>query len=269
MRNIRNLKFRIYGFGVRCTVIIKHGLHGKHGRTAIFRRLKKELMVFRSTVRLSDGEVNDLWRFCVGLYNFILAESRSCSTEYDLIRASVLYLERFEHGFGRIIEERDKKAYLRGLLQSGVFYLCSYHTNCAEGHFDFQGKIYVSSKWRERCTDAKERRMVAAYIRNHRCDTIESVIGEPVYMVLRPNCRHFFIEVGVDEVLHNSRNKLLRKYGMVYVGVSSYEYSQYRKYYERLKVLLALRKVCPCDRLERDISNTRKLIKKWLTMVDR
>ena len=155
------------------------------------------------------------------------------------------------------------------LTDKGIFYLCSSHADCAKDHLDYQGKMYVSTDWRDRCPDEATKNRVRAYIRNHKCKTIEEIVGAPVYMTTRPNCRHYFIRMGVEEVMHNSINKLLREHKMIKNTVSSYEYNMYRMYYERLRALLALRDICPCLELEKDISKTRRIMKKWLSMINR
>jgi hypothetical protein len=113
---------------------------------------------------------------------------------------------------------------------------------------------------------------VGAYIRNHKCKTVEWVTWEPVYMVTRPHCRHYFIRLDTDEVLGRSVRSIRRQHGSTDSGDSrrsGYEYDNYRAYYERLKLLIGLRGVCPCLQLEKDIDKTRRIMKKWLAELDR
>ena len=273
MRNIRNLKFRIYGFEVRCAAIIGRGLARGKGKRPILAELKRELAAFRSTVKLTDGEANGLWLMCANEYKSVSktvwGKRADSESVYRAIRATLPYLEKIKNGLGRDIESRDKLSYLSQLTGEGIFYLCSSHTHCAEGHKDFQGKVYVSENWRERCPDSRTRRRVASYIRNHGCRTVEEIVGDPVYMVTRPNCRHYFVELDIEEVMHSGVKKLLKNHDMVHAGVNSYEYGQYRNYYERLKMLIGLRESCPCPKLEADITDTRRIMKKWLAMVSR
>ena len=191
------------------------------------------------------------------------------SRVYESMRKFIPFLEKIKNEIGKSIEIRDKKKYLDNLTDKGIFYLCSSHTDCAKDHLDYQGKMYVSTDWRSRCADETTKNRVGAYIRNHKCKTIEEIVGAPVYMTTRPNCRHYFIRMEVEEVMHNSINKLLRGHKMIKNTVSSYEYNMYRMYYERLRALLALRDICPCLELEKDISKTRRIMKKWLSMINR
>lgn len=270
MKNIRNLKFRIYSFEVRLLALISEGLINGKNKQQILRMLKKECLLFVGTVKLTDNEKNMIWKMCINMYNVLAkkvrGKRRNAETVYLSIRSLISSVEQFKNALGKNIEIRDKENYLNKLLSRGVFYLCSEHSNCAEGHLDFQGKIYISKDWEERCPE-ELKKSVKYYIKNHDCKTVEEIVSGPVYMVTRPNCRHYFRRVSLDEVLHGSKNKLLKKYDMKKSGVSSYEYLQYRKYYERLKVLIALRKICECDLLEKDIKETRVIMKKWLSVI--
>lgn len=273
MMQSKTLKFRIYSFEVRCAALISHGLVSKKGKQPILRELKKELLAFRSTVKLTESEANQLW---VTLVNTYISISRTVwskrtdnETVYRAIRTTLPHLERFKNQFGLDIENRRKLSYLHSLEQDKIFYLCSSHPGCAKDHEAYQGKIYVSENWRERCK-AEDTKKIEAYIKNHHCMTIEAVTNAPVYMMTRPNCRHYFISVGVEEVLTSSAKKILKKHHMIQSeGKDSYVYSQYRVYYERLKLMQKLRDVCPCLILEKDIKETQKLTKKWLSMLSR
>lgn len=268
MKNYRQISYRIYGSEVRLVGIISHNLVSNKGKRSLRKELVGELARVRSTVKLTDSEANRLWLFSQFFYNKLSRydyKDKSPEYLYEKIKRLMPNLERFKHELVRNIEARDKNAYLGDLLSDGIFYLCSYHKDCAEDHVDYQGKIYVSEDWEARCYDY-DRKRIAAYIRNHDCKTIEWVLGEPVYLLTRPNCRHYFTEMSVDEVLHSSVKKLLKKYDMISEsGERSDSYYMYREYYERLRMLLELRDVCPCYKLEEDIRRTRKLIKKWLS----
>lgn len=269
MRNTRNLKFRIYGFEVRCAAKISDGLVAGKNKQYILRELKKELIAFSRTVKLQKDELNFLWNTCVTEYVTVSKQVWGKRTDkkrvYLAIKSTLPVLEKVKNEVGRKVETEDKQNYLDRLTSRGVFYLCSCHSKCAVGHQEYQGRMYVCQDWESRIDDTVLKRKVAAYIRNHNCMTVEEVVSSPVYMITRPNCKHFFRRLDTDEVLHNSVKKLLKQHGMIRSSVDSYVYSQYRNYYERLKILLSLRETCSCDELEKDIKETRKIIKKWLS----
>lgn len=96
-----------------------------------------------------------------------------------------------------------------GRANEGVFYLCSSHSNPACGHAEYQGMIYVDRFWRNTLKDnPKLQDEVAAYIKNHSCKTVQEMCHAPVFLITRPYCKHYFIPIPVDEVLHSSLNKI-------------------------------------------------------------
>ena len=266
MRNYRSLGYRIYGSEIRIIGIIGHSLVRKEGKRLVRKELIRELTRIKSTVKLTDSEANKLWLFSQYCLNRIgnIGNKASNSDIYLKIKRIMPVLEPFKNGLVRDIEARDKNAYLSDLLSDGIFYLCSSHKDCAADHLEWQGKIYVSEDWEARCMDY-DREKIAAYIKNHDVKTIEWVLGAPVYMTTRPNCRHYFKNISVDEVLHRGVKRLLRDYDMVQsANYRGDAYYIYREYYERVRFLESLRDVCPCYELEVDIRHARKLMYKWI-----
>ena len=109
---------------------------------------------------------------------------------------------------------RKKKQAIRLQLQDEdqIFFICSQHEKPAKDHADYQGKIYVDRFWRQKVSD-ENRYAVLSYIRNHNVLTVQEIMGSPVYLITRPNCKHFFIPLGTDEVLHSSIKKIREEIG--------------------------------------------------------
>lgn len=189
---------------------------------------------------------------------------------YKSLRNEWKLLEREKNELANEYEYRFKHDSLFEQFQSGVFYLCSTHVNPAKDHADWEGKVYVNADWEDR-VDPDMHGKIAAYIRNHDIKTVQWVVGEPVYLITRPNCKHYFIEISVEEVLRNSVRKLLKKHNMYMENEpeQSYEYGQYKNYYERLKALTYLHHMFDAEELSVDIIETRKLARKWKVEVDR
>lgn len=134
-------------------------------------------------------------------------------------------------------------------LQAGhdaglIFYLCSYHSDCANDHVDYQGKIYVDEAW-ESVVSADMKEKVQDYIDAHKIDTIQNVRdGEP-YLTTRPNCRHYFTPMSTEEVLGSSVKKMLKDNNMEkgtydkqnYIDLQKQRYGerQIRKYKQDLE----------------------------------
>jgi hypothetical protein len=284
------LKSVIYGFQIRCAAIISNGLVHRVPKQQTLKLAKKELARVSSYANLSLAETHRLWTETYGRYIRVSKKSFSslrkannyqkATKENELdyqeelkLRKNIVYkqmrgelklIEREKNDVANDYEYRAKHDQLWDQFQTGVFYLCSSHINPAKDHADWEGKIYVNEDWEDRI-DEDMHGAVAAYIHNHDVKTVQWVVGEPVYLVTRPNCKHYFIDVSVEEVLKNSVKKLLKKHNMYMQDEKqmSYEYTQYKNYYERLKALTYLHKMFDAEELSEDMSKTRKLMNQW------
>lgn len=274
--NKARLKQLIYGFELRATAIINNGLVNKVSKQTVLGHLKSELNKLSRTVKLGTAEINRLWLNCYSRYIKLskrtyskLRKTNNVKERQNIVYGSIkkFMLNEVEHEKNEIaneVEHQGKQKDLRELMSKGVFYLCSSHKNPARDHANYEGKIYVSQDWRNRC-NKKDVDSIRAYIRNHKVKTIEWVIGEPVYMVLRPNCKHYFIRVKVEDVLGSSVKSLLRRHKMYMSdqNIMSYEKTVYKRYYEQLKALYYLRDMSPSEEIDKDIKNTRRLLRIW------
>lgn len=212
----------------------------------------------------------------------------------DLIICDWLY-RRFHHKqvftetnsityeYAKKVEERDKTTAIRETLSNGreqkkIFYLASSHNDCAIDHKEWQGKIYVDENWKKYVTDA-EFGDVAQYIAMNNIQTFQWVIGQPVWLITRPNCRHYFKVMDTKDVLGKSVQTLLRNHKMVHkkgnkiTQTLKYERKDMRKeniinlihrYEERLEFHQKLYDVNKrVQILKRAIEKDKLLIKKW------
>lgn len=169
----------------------------------------------------------------------------------------------------RLIGE-EKEAYIMSDIQYNAmhnrwFYLCSSHADSAKDHAPYQGKIYID----DNCKDEK----CLALARQYQMKSYQWVIGKPVWMVTRPNCRHYFKALTYEEVAGKSYDSLVKEYKMhrkignrpimqtlrggdnVQVVIKSYE--------ERLKLHMSMYKARPNDFLRSAIEKDKILLKKW------
>ncbi|WP_281512168.1 hypothetical protein [Mammaliicoccus vitulinus] len=91
-----------------------------------------------------------------------------------------------------------------------IFFLCSVHAKPAEDHKDYQGKIYVDRFWRMKLDTDEERYAVGSYIKNKNIQTVQEIMGKPVWLTTRPYCKHYFIPLKTEDVLGNSVKKLIQ-----------------------------------------------------------
>jgi hypothetical protein len=108
-----------------------------------------------------------------------------------------------------------------------VFYLCSSHADCADDHKGYQGKMYYDEKWRQ-FVKPEFYDVVGKHIQNKSMKSYQFIKGKPIYMATRPNCRHFFTPISVEQALGQSPNDLLTQ-----LNVKKGNYK--KEYYEALK----------------------------------
>lgn len=136
-----------------------------------------------------------------------------------------------EHSRARIRTEKLAEQLRQGRANCQVFFLSSSHSNPACGHADYQGRIYVDRFWKKTLEPYPTiRKQVAAYIRNHDIMTVQAVCKEPVFLVTRPYCKHFFVGVSVDEVLRNSVRSVVKKHPESHVREHNINYR--KKFYK-------------------------------------
>ncbi len=108
-----------------------------------------------------------------------------------------------------------------GQAVGNIFYIAAYFGDCAKDHVEAQGKIYVDEKWEVNCPKSRYDE-VSNYIATNDTKTIQSISEGPTYFTTRPNCRHYFQMIAIDEVLgiktENELNSKREEYGLNFNG---------------------------------------------------
>lgn len=105
----------------------------------------------------------------------------------------------------------SKMKLMRGRREPVVFYLVSSHQKPQEAHRDLQGKLLVDYYWKSTLGKAGfDTDTVGRVIRNRRIRTVQWAMGEPHYLITRPNCRHYLIPVKTSYVLSHSLEDVRR-----------------------------------------------------------
>lgn len=179
----------------------------------------------------------------------------------------------------------DKKSITDGLsaidMSAKIFYLASEHGDCAEDHEDYQGELYYDRFWRRYVKTKEARRVVENLISNRRMRSMQWVIDRPVWFITRPNCRHYFAQVSIEQVVGNSASSLVSQLGL-HQEIGRREDQQtithsllpswynrenilniIDKYQRRLEYHLALSRKVPSPYLDALIAKDRRLIAKW------
>ena len=231
-----------------------------------YKRLAKRAFSYISRA-LDDGknltQIKEDLREIVNSYEGLTKNERydMYSAMYQVCRAGKSASRKDENGWKRVLglnknydtvmnairrvkgssELRGKRRATRMALQDEdtVFFLCSSHSNCAEGHKDLQGQIYVDRYWRTKVSGFDYYK-VWSYIKNHDIMTVQASMQEPYYLITRPYCKHYLIPMSTAEVLGSSVRKLRDTYGMTYE--EPYDY-----YAVRDEIYQSMNKAVPCS----------------------
>lgn len=116
----------------------------------------------------------------------------------------------------RKLQYRAKRLQIADALEHGdVFYVSTVHQKPADGHKDWQGKLYVDRMWRSNLrSEGMESWIptVGKWIAEHGIKTVQWAIGAPVYLCTRPYCRHKLIPIPVYEAMSCSRKQLIARH---------------------------------------------------------
>lgn len=152
-----------------------------------------------------EGLTRDKERYSILRVAF--RESLKEKPDINEIIKAVNYATRVEH-------YRDARLKVGTATRSNAYmYLLSYHVYPATGHRDYQGKLYYDRYWKSKLKDDKDTYdRVNKVIKGHGLLCMQDMTGEPVYMCTRPNCKHYFVPVTIDEVEKYSVNELLKRH---------------------------------------------------------
>jgi len=170
--------------------------------------------------------------------------------------SKIVHYEVRRYESDRKIEILDN-AWKENRMNGKIFYVASSHKDSAKDHAPWQGKIYVDRYWHNYDTDGK----LGEYIRENGIKTVQWVTGAPVWFITRPNCRHYFTNYSIDEILEGKFKIPHRKIGDKRLQTPKDANLQY--YEDRLRLLQSLYKKHPTDLLRRQIEKTKLLIAKW------
>lgn len=288
------VKRRVLSLEMDMVKVISHGLIKKQGKRQILKQLKNQINhIAVQELQLRDAEVHKLWLDANSLYNqmskrtvvamrrikrgeatvqtlhqAIYASIRAKIQDLNLIKDANEVMYRYEYW-----AKHDEIYGNDGLLESATspFFLASSHPKPAKDHADWEGKMYYDEEWEEKNSFSDTQKIaIRAYIRNRKLVSVQWVLGAPVYLCTRRNCKHFLKNLPLEEVLHSSPKALLKKHKMYHkdeVPVSD-DVLNYRKYYARVKLEEQLMDIIPNQDLKRDLVQDKKTLAKWRNMIN-
>lgn len=290
-------KARLYTSELNLVAIISNNLVHKVPKSITLRQMQSEIRHISAKLGLSRLETNKLWLVANKMYLSVskrvfskLAKigykkiKEEGYTETLKLRQNTVYsvqkklwiysgeLEKVKNDVYSSVEHREKHDGLRQMLDNtrasdrySPFFLASAHQKCAKDHQDSEGKLFFDEYWRDYVPDADEQARILRIIKDRKLQSIQYITGAPVLLGVRKNCKHYFIPVSIDEIKHAGNKKLLKEHDAYMPDEKplSYETQRYRVYYDRLKALQYLKKVCPSPDLDKDILDTRRLASIW------
>jgi hypothetical protein len=156
--------------------------------------------------------------------------------------------------------------------------------DCAEDHLPYQGKLYYDRFWRRYVTDPEARKTVLEIIKARGLRSMQWVINRPVWLITRPNCRHFFRQISIADAIGNVPSILSQitsqegprgGFQTIYHSTRGAWYTGknveaiIKKYRERLQFHQGLYNAFPSEALKDAIRKDRLLLKKWLAFYRR
>lgn len=166
-----------------------------------------------------------------------------------------------------------------------IFYLCSWHGDCAQDHVEWQGKLYYDRFWRRHVKDKETQVRVLDFIQSTGMMSLQWVTNKPVWLITRPNCRHYFEQVTIKEAFAKDAEELLdergmkRQYGERGTNQTIRHSTQegwytrenvlniIQKYKERLALHQRMYEIQPSQTLKGYMEKDKRLIKKWRYML--
>lgn len=120
-------------------------------------------------------------------------------------------------------QEIGKEQIKTGTDLGQIFYVCDSFGDCAPDHADYQGKVYYNDE-----VDISPE--VQAFIDANAIQSMQEVRdGEP-FLTTRPNCRHSFHAIPLEEAMGSSANEILKQENL---SKGEYKDSNYEKVQEQ------------------------------------
>ena len=139
-----------------------------------------------------------------------------------------------------------------------VFYICNTYADCADDHADYQGKIYYDERYQTYALDDDTLSRIKSHIERDRLMSVQDARDGKPYLTTRPNCRHVFTPISIDQALGVSPKRLLSELRLERGSYkqSNYEDTQKQRYNERMIRKYKSRVDMNEELLSKDVSNS-------------
>lgn len=115
-----------------------------------------------------------------------------------------------------------------------VFFIVNSFADCADDHKHLQGKIYYDDRYKAFALPKEVKEQITNIINQKKLMSMQDAIEKPNWLTTRPNCRHRFVPITIEQALGDT-NALLEKLKLKKGTYKDwkYELSQELRYIER------------------------------------
>lgn len=250
----------------------------KPDKTLLATNEKAMGVVIGSARQYYKGSISKIWRLSNtdNLYDTILEQSKK-----GLEKGLPIRINNRNYEYKSFMEMKVRTTISHQIVEQqqelnletqNVFFIVNSFADCADDHKHLQGKIYYDKRYKSFNLPKEVKEQVAKIIKDKDMLSMQDAIDDPFWLTTRPNCRHRFVPITIEQAMGNV-NELLEKLKLkkgTYKD-QNYQDSQELRYIERtirkhkaqLKQCEELYKDEPTKKLEKNIKYYRKLVKKW------
>lgn len=95
-----------------------------------------------------------------------------------------------------------------------VFYITNHFGDCAKDHAPYQDKMYYDRNWKSFKFSKETKEKIQNFIDSRGLKSMQEVRDSSPYLTTRPNCRHIFNAITVDEALGKSVSNIQEDLGI-------------------------------------------------------
>lgn len=212
----------------------------KPDKTLIATNEKAMGVIVGSARQYYKGQVTKIWRLnkTDDLYNSILQNSKlgfenglaitTGGRNYEY--KSFMEMKVRTTISHQIVEQQMELNY----DTQNVFFIVNSFADCADDHKHLQGKIYYDDRYKSFNIPKEVKEQVANIISQKKLMSMQEAIEKPHWLTTRPNCRHRFVPITIEQALGDT-NALLNKLKLQKGTYKDWKYdlSQELRYIER------------------------------------
>jgi hypothetical protein len=212
----------------------------KPDKTLLATNEKAMGVVIGSARQYYKGIISKIWRLSNtdNLYDTILEQSKK-----GLEKGLPIRINNRNYEYKSFMEMKVRTTISHQIVEQqqelnletqNVFFIVNSFADCADDHKHLQGKIYYDKRYKSFNLPKEVKEQVAKIIKDKDMLSMQDAIDEPFWLTTRPNCRHRFVPITLEQAMGNV-NELLEKLKLkkgTYKD-QNYQDSQELRYIER------------------------------------